>query len=147
MMKGHVQIYRNLHRTTAEGHAVYSVRNDKGIVEDHVTEINLINPVFRVSEKGRERVRREGRKNVHAYIQGKRMKGNGRAPVAHSMSRITYNPYHHDHFVLADEPHNHDHHVVGATMVHIDESGVWAIGPKLRGDGCGDGWVWGHERD
>ena len=134
-MKGHVQIYRNLHRTTAEGQAVYSVRNDKGIVEDHVTEITLIGPVFRVSEKGRERVRQEGRKNVHAYIQGKRMEGGAPGGFSKkSMSRITYNPYQHDHFVLADQPHNHDHHVVGAVMVHIDGSGVWAIGPKLRGD-------------
>jgi len=134
-MKGHVQIYRNLHRTTAEGKAVYSVRNDKGIVEDHVTEITLIDPVFRVSQKGKERVRQEGRKNVHAYIQGKRMKG-GATPrfSKKSMSRITYNPYQHDHFVLADQPHNQDSHVVGAIMVHIDGSGVWAISPKLRGE-------------
>ena len=58
-MKGLVQVYRNLHRTTAEGTAVYSVRNDKGIVEDHVTEIALARPILRVGPKGNQKVRDE----------------------------------------------------------------------------------------
>ncbi len=39
-----VQVYRNLHQTLEDGTYVYSVRNDKGIVEDHVTEIAIVNP-------------------------------------------------------------------------------------------------------
>ena len=69
-----VQVYRNLHRTTEEGTHVYSVRNDKGIVVDHVTQIALSKPILRVGPKGNQRVRDEKRKNVHAYIQGMRMR-------------------------------------------------------------------------
>jgi hypothetical protein len=58
-MKGQVQVYRNLHKTTAEGTPVYSVRNDKGIVEDHVTEIALARPILRVGPKGNQKVRDE----------------------------------------------------------------------------------------
>jgi len=65
-----VQVYRNLHRTEEDGTHVYSVRNDKGIVVDHVTEITLSRPILRVGPKGNQRVRDEKRKNVHAYIQG-----------------------------------------------------------------------------
>ena len=73
-MKNQVQVYRNLHKTTKEGTAVYSVRDEKGIVVDHVTEIALSRPVLRVGPKGNQRVRDEMRKNVHAYIQGMRMR-------------------------------------------------------------------------
>ena len=128
-MKGEVQVYRNLHKTTKEGQAVYSIRNYKGLVEDHVTEIALIDPKFRVSEKGNRRVRQEGRKNVHAYIQGKRMGGTAGQGVPTGWQQVTYNPYKHEHFVLArDESVD----VLGAIMVHIDQTGVWALRPKLR---------------
>ena len=50
-MKGQVQVYRNLHKTLEDGTYVYSVRNDKGIVEDHVTEIAIAKPILRVGPK------------------------------------------------------------------------------------------------
>ena len=65
-MKGQVQVYRNLHKTLEDGTKVFSVKNDKGIVEDHVTEIAISRPILRVGPKGNQRVRDEGRKNVHA---------------------------------------------------------------------------------
>ena len=125
-MKGEVQIYRNLHRKSEEGFPIYSVRNAQGLVEAHVDEIALIDPKFRVSVKGRDRVRKEGRKNVHAYIQGKKMGGSGY--FGSGWQQITYNPYRHDHFVLVKDE---SMHVVGGIMVHIEKGSVWVLEPKL----------------
>ena len=130
-MKGQVQVYRNLHKTTAEGTAVYSVRNDKGIVEDHVTEIALARPILRVGPKGNQKVRDEKRKNVHAYIQGKRMRESliddchtGIAPE--DWKKITYNPYKHKSFVLVQDE---SFAVREAWFVEIRKDGVWAYLP------------------
>ena len=100
-----VQVYRNLHRTEEDGTHVYSVRNDKGIVVDHVTEITLSRPVLRVGPKGNQRVRDEKRKNVHAYIQGMRMKESviddpRSGEKKCEWQKITYNPYKHKNFVI-----------------------------------------------
>ena len=97
-MKGQVQVYRNLNETLEDGTKVYSVRNDKNKVVDHVTEIALSRPVFRVGPKGNQRVRDESRKNVHAYIQGRRMRESLMDdPTTGIRSdewvKITYDPY------------------------------------------------------
>ena len=136
-MKGHVQVYRNLHANLPSGKPVFSVRNDKGLVEDHVASISLLDPVFRVSKAGNERVRKEKRKNVHAYIQGKRMKGEGssgsyEASKQRSNSewhKVTYNPYKHEHFVLAEDE---SMRVEDAFIMEIDSKGVWAFKPTLK---------------
>jgi hypothetical protein len=99
-MKGQVQVYRNLNETLEDGTKVYSVRNDKNKVVDHVTEIALSRPVFRVGPKGNQRVRDESRKNVHAYIQGRRMRESLMDdPTTGIRSdewvKITYDPYQH----------------------------------------------------
>lgn len=126
-MKGEVQVYRNLHRTEEDGTHVYSVKNDKNHVEDHVTEIALINPKFRIQKAGQKKVRREGKKNVHAYIQGKRMSGFGEIlPHTSGWRQVTYNPYRDDYFVLASD---HETEVVNAVMVHIEDGSVWALNP------------------
>ncbi len=132
-MKGQVQVYRNLNRTTESGQSVYSVRNDKGLVEGHVTSISLLDPVFRVGKAGNERVRKEKRKNVHAYIQGKRMKG---VPSyikglkwGNEWRKVAYDPYKHEHFVLAEDE---SMKVVDAFIVEIDNEGVWAFKPTLK---------------
>ena len=131
-MKGQVQVYRNLHKTTAEGTAVYSVRNDKGIVEDHVTEIALSRPILRVGPKGNQKVRDEKRKNVHAYIQGKRMRESiiddpyTGIPTG-DWKKITYNPYKHKSFVLVSDE---SVAVREAWFVEIRRDGVWAFLPE-----------------
>ena len=104
-MKGEVQIYRNLHRNRPDGGAVYSVRNDKGIVEGHESWLTLMGCKLRVSDKGNERVRDEERKNVHAYIQGERGQLQPSAWKFRQMGEpveINYNPYKHKTFVRVD---------------------------------------------
>ena len=71
-MKGYVQVYRNLNKKLGNGdNCVYSVRGDDGLVKRHTCHLVLHDCVFRVGEKGRQRVRDEKCKNVHAYIQGR----------------------------------------------------------------------------
>ena len=130
-MKDQVQVYRNLHKTLEDGTKVYSVKNDKGIVMDHVTEIAIAKPILRVGPKGNERVRDEKRKNVHAYIQGRRMRVSviddphtGIHP--NDWQKITYNPYLHKSFVLVKDE---SVAVREAWFVEVRRDGVWAFLP------------------
>ena len=92
-----IRIYFNLHRKlftvqhmTAKGWRVLR----------HAAEIHMHFPRFKVSEAGRQRVLREKRKNVHAFIEGIFT-----APItvfAEDMEQVTYNPYKTDSFVIRD---------------------------------------------
>ena len=82
------RVYFNLHKR------LFSVtqkneRNNWAVV-GHTNYIELKNVKFIVSEAGRQRVLREKRKNVHAFLEGLCFNGlaNGFRP-----RRITYNPY------------------------------------------------------
>ena len=126
-----VQVYRNLHRTEEDGTHVYSVRNDKGIVVDHVTEIAISKPILRVGPKGNERVREEKRKNVHAYIQGRRMRvsviDDPHTGIPQGQwQKITYNPYKHKSFVLVRDE---SLAVREAWFIEVRRDGVWAFLP------------------
>ena len=59
---------------------------------------NLENVTFKVSEAGRQRVLREGRKNVHAYIIGDLVDCK---PLTEG-EIVTYNPFKYSSFVLKD---------------------------------------------
>ena len=97
-MKGEVQIYRNIHRNLTDGGQVFSIRNSDGIVKAYESYIALMDCKLRVSPKGNQRVRDEGRKNVHAYIQGKL----GSSLKPQDTVEITYNPKKHKTFVRKD---------------------------------------------
>ena len=130
-MKDQVQVYRNLHKTLEDGPKVYSVKNDKGIVEDHVTEIAIAQPILRVGPKGNKRVRDEKRKNVHAYIQGRRMRvsviDDPHTGIPQGQwQKITYNPYKHKSFVLVRDE---SLAVREAWFVEVRRDGVWAFLP------------------
>lgn len=82
-----VFVYFNLHKK------VWSVKaltgDCKGRVISHSAMVSLINVEFRVSEAGRQRVIREGRKNVHAGVVG--YLASLREPPVDSV-RVSYNP-------------------------------------------------------
>ena len=101
-MKGYVQVYRNLHKSSKLNCPIYSIRNDKGKVEAHSGHIMLTDCVMRVSDKGKQRVRDEKRKNVHAYIQGRRALAVDLATFYDNAVEITYDPYLYDTFVQRD---------------------------------------------
>lgn len=89
-----VRVYRNLHKRC------FSVQDYKTKrVIDRIGSGLILNPIFKVSQAGRDRVVREKRKNVHAFIVGCYEKCNGIIDIAsNNLIRITYDPYIHDGF-------------------------------------------------
>lgn len=60
-----VKVYFNLHKKC------YSIKEIKtGLVVAHASQVVLTDTIYKVSETGRQRVLREKRKNVHAYVIG-----------------------------------------------------------------------------
>lgn len=94
-----VRIYWNLHNK------MYSVVF-KGRVVSHTTDINLKDVTFVVRQSGRERVLRENKKNVHAYVVGKIVDDREIWFSQGTYDTIAYNPYKTDTFrnVTRDEP-------------------------------------------
>lgn len=104
-----VEAYYNLHKRCLS----YRARGGK-VAHAQVLILNDVR--FAVQPAGRERVRHEGRKNVHAFVRGVLAYKNNDyyANIVgvddyseENMRRqgyrsITYNPYKHDHFVYAD---------------------------------------------
>jgi hypothetical protein len=136
-----VEVYRNLHKDC------WSVRDSKTrLVISHVDEIHLHNATLVVQPAGRERVLREKRKNVHAFIKGTQVPLIGGVPVCCSWygfdltgalyrrpcisySGVIYNPYRNESFVLQDtgEPITHADHV------YLNDQGKAFIGMVYPG--------------
>jgi hypothetical protein len=96
MLSFKYRIYWNLHKK------VWSLQDrTTGRVRNHVTAFTLYDAKFVVRKAGQAKVRREGKKNVHAFAVGT---GGLRDGVATCLSGrpVTYNPYKHDTFVFAD---------------------------------------------
>lgn len=91
--KEQVEVYRNLHT------GGLSIRqNGKVVAHTEPGEyIELLIPEMIVQKGGRERVIREGKKNVHAWIRGLLMPGAG--TIYPARNPLTYNPYKHRMFV------------------------------------------------
>jgi hypothetical protein len=78
-----VEVYWNLHKD------VFSVRDRKtGLVIGHCDEVRLSKVKFHVNQGGRERVLRERKKNVHAFVRGTIIDHD---PI--TLTPIRYNPY------------------------------------------------------
>ena len=126
--KGRVQVYYNLHKKCL------SVRH-KGKVIEHAQEVTLTDARFHVQQAGRERVLKQKRKNVHAYISGKLKETFWftQAPkyTWTAKQRVTYNPYKYKNFVNKEtlEP------VTSAEVVHISGKRITAgeFDQKKRG--------------
>jgi hypothetical protein len=94
-----VDVYFNLHKR------LWSVRDRKTRrVVAHLDGITLSDVTFKVSAAGNERVRAEGRKNVHAFARGTVVAtvsfyGPSQSEPA---TFITYNPYENTTFVRKD---------------------------------------------
>jgi len=86
-----VHAYRNLHRKCL------SVKQG-GLVKCHVENVVLKDATFVVSEKGRERVRKEKQKNVHAYVKGTVVDARDTDHLPSFWDDVHYNPYECDHF-------------------------------------------------
>ena len=94
-----VMVYYNLHKHT------FSIQKN-GIVVAHADFIKLKNVEFRVRQGGKEKVRQEKSKNVHAFVIGDLVEfckyPCDNIPEEPTGSVVTYNPYKHDSFVYRD---------------------------------------------
>lgn len=99
-------VYWNLHKS------IWSLRQ-RGKVIAHMGTVVLSDVTFRVQPAGRERVRREGKKNVHAFAQGNYESASSYRDYIKARE-ITYNPYKYETFVYADDltPVNHSDRIL-----------------------------------
>ena len=94
-------VYYNLHKH------LFSCKNRKtGLVNKDMysTALKLSNCEFKVSEKGRQRVLKEQRKNVHAGVVGNVVAINITIDdldnTLNELTQLTYNPYKYNSFVV-----------------------------------------------
>lgn len=107
-MRTTVKVYRNITKQC------YSVMRD-GHVVAHVDSIVLKNVLFQVSQRGRDRVLRERRKNVHAFIVGQ-------VSMDEALDKgtpVRYNPYVAASFITNDKPIHY------APVVHLTTKGAF----------------------
>ena len=104
-----VRVYRNLHSNS--NNTKYSIKQNN-LVIGHTNNLLLENCTLEVNKKGQEKVRREKKKYVHAYVKGYIPQPQIRAIAK---EEITYNPYKDDGFkVNGILTHNAD-------LVHIQD--------------------------
>ena len=126
-----VEAYYNLHKRCL------SYRPSGGHVK-HAKAMILNDVTFAVQPAGRERVRREGKKNVHAFVRGE---PSWIAGVDDSLEdytpenldrqgyrKVTYNPYKFDSFVFAD---NHSP-VKNVSQAVIIDRQIWMSGQETN---------------
>lgn len=87
-----VKVYYNLHKKTFS--VVSLEKENYGRVINYTDKISLENVTFKVSETGRQRVLREQKKNVHAFVVGYTSDESPSSQV-----EVTYNPYRYESFV------------------------------------------------
>jgi len=91
-----VRVYRNLHKDCWSVRDFDSKSENYNRVVGRVQEIALEEVKFVVSQAGREKVLKEKRKNVHAFVQGSprlTVDLSGSLSEAHIKKVVTYNPY------------------------------------------------------
>lgn len=86
-----IKVYRNLHKQC------WSIQQD-GLVKAHTNLIKLFDCEFIVNQKGREKVIKEKRKNVHAFIKGYLSELFDSILDASHGTEVTYNPYKNEFF-------------------------------------------------
>ena len=95
-----VAVYWNLHK-----HCFSIQSREKenyGKVISHKDSVAVALPKFVVRQAGREKVLKEGSKNVHAFVVGYLLSNNETVVVEDKGSLVTYNPYKYKGFVKAD---------------------------------------------
>jgi hypothetical protein len=110
-----VRVYRNLHKKCL---SVQAMVNGRWKVIDHVDQIALVDVSFKVSQAGRERVLREKRKNVHAFVCGTI----ATFPIALQGRKVSYNPYKTDTFTETHEGFTYP--ILGSQGAVVTTSGI-----------------------
>lgn len=119
-----VFVYYNLHRHTFSIKALEGDR--KGRVIAYSNFVTLTNASPKVSEAGRQRVLREGRKNVHAGIVGTLVTLGDQGRL--DGQAITYNPYKYNTFVRTGDalpaPANSTYYLHHKRVTLIEENNL-----------------------
>ena len=111
-----VEVYFNLHKK------LFSVRDCKtGRVIKHTNGITILDPKFVVRKAGRERVLRERKKTVHAFVRGELMGYGDMAHAPQLYSSVTYNPYKYSSFVNKHTEETVDNAHVAVLSTNSDE--------------------------
>ena len=127
-----VFVYYNLHKKT------WSIRSVKTRrIIGHADRVLLRGVTFKVSAKGRLRVLREGRKNVHAGVEGW-LDSIGTDTILRSANctvAVTYNPYLYETFVRKDtlEP------ITSSNMAYLDKYTRMCYVDSCSSNGAGNG--------
>ena len=118
-----VEVYFNLHKH------LFSVRSARsGRVILHTDKVHIRNPEFVVRQGGRQRVLKERKKNVHAFVRGDATYFSDKD--CPTLDTIGYNPFKYDSFVkMPDETPVHQAerawlNVNGNDMPTIQAEGV-----------------------
>lgn len=115
-MTSRIYVYRNLHKKC------WSIMQN-GRVIAHADSLLLHDVEFRVRKGGYERARREGKKNVHAFVIGKAAK---ESPTM-AFVPVRYSPVGPPSFV-----DNYGNPVENAAYVHLTEEGRAMASVKKR---------------
>lgn len=128
-----VRVYKNL---TRGGYSIQEYVTGKGWrVIDHADAVILEHCTFIVNQKGRERVVREKKKYVHAFIQGALLAKGMSISMDHfladpNVNVVYYNPYRCTQFEVhqpgGDSIEFGYHAVNRADMVSLGRDGVFA---------------------
>ena len=95
-----VRVYRNLHKKCV------SVKQGT-LVKCHAENVVLKDCTFIVSEAGQKRVREQGKKNVHAFIEGHVVDARKADELLDfGWETVYYNPYTTDHWLLSNVPYD-----------------------------------------
>jgi len=124
-MNNLIRVYYNFRKKLFSVQAKVS---GKWVVVEHTKDIYLRNAIFKVSEAGRQRVLKQKRKNVHAFIIGERFPFIPKSFVYRD--EISYNPYKGPNFVIANQP---EKSVDEAKYVTILGNKVIALIPEFKG--------------
>lgn len=123
-----VQVYYNLHK---QCWSIRSKRTQRVI--KHTDSLIMTHVKLVARPGGRERVRKTGRKNVHAFVEGEIIDPlDPKCLDNFEMLRLTYDPYRHESFVLKGKQ---DQGVDKAMLAHLDDKrglNVWL--PEWRGE-------------
>ena len=113
------QAYRNLHT------GLWSiVDRSTGRVVAHRQDAIFTDVQLVVQPAGNARARKEGRKNVHAFVRGTLMEPGGIPTYGEGWCRLRYNPYVEASFLVGYTP------VTRARAVALDADGTaWALYP------------------
>lgn len=119
-----VRVYRNLHKQC------YSIQQN-GIVRCHADHVELYDCTFKVFERGRQRVLREQRKNVHSFIIGKVSACYNSSPY-HTV--LFYDPYKSGDWLRHSFLYPKPAAVSSAFLVRLDHRGCTAACVELKGE-------------